>query len=351
MNNLEELLRSDLYRATELIDPEPDITGVLVGGRRARRAQVARRTIGGTAGVLAVVLLAWAGLAPRVVSGVPEPAQTASATPSTGSSSTVTVDLTEGYTMNGVEPPYSRLEVTATRVSGGYDVSFVAIDANGKPTASEGSVADGRILIHEYRRMVVGLLADQLTWRHSVYQKMAGGVTSQEIPWAGPGPTILVDVSEKSGSSIAGMLWEGADGIVRDDRGEEVSCAQVGVAKGPGLVCVDERLDTLLYRGAGGENVLSNKLSSETGIVRIKSWMSIGAEHSATAIGLLPKGASNPAVTLGAAGLEWASAELSGSGRVVFVAVGEPAEDDRSPLVTEVSYTDAEGKRVVDRNP
>lgn len=352
MNNLEELLRSDLHRATELIDTEPEVAGALVAGRHARRSMLTRRTIGGTAASLVVLLLAWVGLGPRVIPGLPEPAQTVSATPAPTESEAVTLDLTEGFATNGVQAPYTRLEVTVTRARGGYDVMFVAIGRDGTPTASTGHVEDGRILIHEYRRMTVGLVADRVLWRESVYRKMSGGVVSQDVPARDQPVTVMVDVAEKAGGSIRGVLWAGLDGTVRNDHGSEVPCAKVGVSTGVGLVCVDEGLGTLLYRAPENRGFMNDRLSSEDRIVRIESWDSgDGGERTATAVGLLPMGASDPAVSLSRAGVEWSSAKLSGSGQVVFVAVGKPSKGDRRPLVTEVSYTDADGKLVRDRHP
>lgn len=351
MNELEERLIDDLLQATEAVEPQLDVDFLIAAGRRVRRQRMVRRAAGGTAAALALGLLAWSALAPRVITGVPEPAQTVSPTPVTAE--TVTVDLTKDFTVNEAEPPYETLEVSATRSGGGYSVSFVATTGKGESQTGNGWVADGQVFFQQIPRLVAGVLAGRVDWRDTIYSSQDGWTTGHEIWMPRLGVTVLVDVLEKAESTAAGVIWQGPDGVLRDDHGSEVPFARVGLATGDRIVYLDDRLGVLGHRAADRDDTVStNELGPDSELVKVQTRSRAdGGPWVATAIGVLPYGASDPAVTLAEYGNEWSSARLNGSGRVVFVAVGEPADGDSSDLVTAVSYTDADGKRVTDTSP
>lgn len=345
MNELEERLIDDLRQATEAVEPQVDVDFLIAAGRRVRRQRVVRRAAGGTAAALMLGLLAWSALGPRVITGIPEPAQTVSTAPA--DTEAVTVDLTEGYTVNEDEPPYEKLEVAATRSGAGYSVTFVAI-RDGVPDASSGWVADGQVIIHQIPRLVAGVVAGQVDWRETVYGRQDGSLIAREVWMPRLGITVLVDVLDNVESAAEGVIWQDADGVVRDDRGREMPSARIGLSGGDHIVYLDDRLGVLGHRAAGSDDSVSIiELGADSEIVKVDSRSrSDGGAWDATAVGVLPDGGGDLEVTLAEFGREWASAKLDGNGRVVFVAVGELEVDDSSDLITAVSYTDSDGKRV-----
>ena len=351
MNELEERLRADLFGATELIDAEPDLDAVVREGDRVLRGRFVRRVAGGVAAALAVGLVAWVAAVPREVPGVPAPVATPSASPVTSESASI--DLQDGFGMNAKGSPYRSLEVSASRTEAGFRASFTITAEDGTRTRFSGDVQAGRAWFTEYPRLMVGVVADRLAWRDSVYPEMVGGVSGTEKLLPGLGITVVVDVAEKPGNTIKGLLWQGEDGRVHDDAGEAVPSASIGVAGEVGVVYLSERLGFFGYREPGGGEVVSTQdIAPDSGPVKIEIWAGTTAPEQkgrATVVGLLPEGASDPAVTLAGYGQEWSSGTLSGTGRVVFVAVGQDPTGKKGALVTKVVYTDADGKRVTYR--
>lgn len=235
MNDLEELLRSDLHRAVELIDTEPDVAGALTGGRHARRAQVARRTIGGTAGVLAVALLAWAGLAPRVLSGVPEPAQTVStapvatsAPPSGGPTYVAEETLTRSLVLDttdvvelayvGVQKLTIKLRVDGTAAD---EVDVIAVAKDGEKLVKYGSVGpETRFLAKLKSNLWVLVTPREVLWAEGAVK---GGITPATIEELG-GYSIVVVTGEPE-LALAGFIWQDGSGAAWTDRGERVPSA------------------------------------------------------------------------------------------------------------------------------
>lgn len=351
MNDLEERLRADLFGATDLIEAEPDLDAVMREGERVLRGRFVRRAAGGMAVALVVGLVAWVATVPREVPGVPAPVATPSASPVTSESASI--DLQDGFTMNSRGVPYRSVDVSATRTQTGYRVSFAITDDQGAVRTVSNEVPVGRAWLTQYPRLMVGVVAARLDWRDSVYADMVGGISGTEKVLPGLGITVVVDVAEKPGNTIKGLLWQGADGLVRDDAGNDVPEAQVGLAGVVGTVYLSERLGVLGYRETGGGEVVSTQdLGPDSDPVKIAIWSGTTAPERkgrATVIGLLPDGASDPAVTLAGYGQEWSSGKLSGTGRVVFVAVGQDATGRKGSLVTKVVYTAADGKRIIYR--
>lgn len=350
MNELEERLRTDLFGATELIEAEPDLDAVMREGDRVLRGRFVRRMAGGVAVALVVGLVTWVATVPRAVPGVPAPMSTSSASPVTSESASI--DLRDAG-VNQSDPPARAVEVSATRTATGYSVSFTITNADGTQRRRSGDVEPGKALLTQYPRLMVGVVAARFDWRDSVYADMVGGISGTEKVLPGLGLTVVVDVAEKAGNTIKGLLWQGADGLVHDDTGNAVPEARIGLAGVVGTVYLSERLGFLGYRETDGSEIVSTQdLAPDNDLVKIAVWSGTSTpdrKGRATVIGLLPDGASDPAVTLAGYGQEWSSGKLSDTGRGVFVAVGQDATGRKGSLVTKVVYTDADGKRVTYR--
>lgn len=349
MNELEERLRADLFGATELIDAEPDLDAVVREGDRVLRGRFVRRVAGGIAVALVVGTVAWVATVPREVPGVPAPVATPSASPVTSESASI--DLQDAG-INKSDAPARSVDVSATRTGTGYSVSFTITADDGTQRRFSGDVEAGKATFKQYPRLMVGVVADRVSWRDSVYGDLVGGISSTAKALPGLGITLVVDVAEKPGNTIRGLLWQGADGLVHDDAGDEVPSAVVDVAGQQGVVYLSERLDTFGYREVDGTTAVRTHIVPADDLVKIA--MRHGADATenpglAFAVGLLPDGAGDPRLTLAGYGQEWSSAALSGTGRVVFVAVGQDRSGKTGPLVTKVVYTDADGKQVTYR--
>ena len=271
MNELEERLRTDLFGATELIEAEPDLDAVVREGDRVLRGRLVRRVAGGVAAALVVGLVSWFAAMPREVPGVPAPVSTPSAGPVTSESASI--DLQDGFAVNSSGVPYRSVDVLATRTETGYSVSFTITDNKGAVRTVSREVPVGRAWLTQYPRRMVGVVAARIDWRDSVYADMVGGMSGAERVLPGLGITVVVDVAEKPGNTIKGLLWQGVDGLVHDDAGNEVPEAQIGLAGAVGTVYLSERLGFLGYRETGGGEVVSTQdLGPDSDPVKIAIW-------------------------------------------------------------------------------
>jgi hypothetical protein len=156
---------------------------------------------------------------------------------------------------------------------------------------------------------------------------------------------------------FAGLIWEGADGVLRNSAGDVVPSAeltyQVEELPAPGLtsrsvlVFRDEMLSVWGYIDRNGDSPVTGPLDTQPvgSIQEVSSTSDGDYSYALTAIGFLPVGGSDPDLGLAVPAARWTAAELGDSGRIAFVAVADKIEPGLA-LVERVTYTDKSGSRV-----
>lgn len=352
MNHTEQRLREGLGYLGAPVRSDVDLAAVIAKGTRLRRRRQAGWTALAALVVAAAVALPVSGLlrlgsTPVTVMGTPAPVPTAS--PATKASATI--DLSEGFTMNGAASPYSSLAVTVTREGAGYAASFDVTTADDKTLSYEGSTTPNKALLHQFPRLAVSLIAALPSWRQSVYRPaIDGGVVSREVALPTLGVIVTVDLSEADDAKIAGLVWQDTSGVVRNDRGTELSSTKLGVSTGVDEVYYDQGLDAVFFRPAGAD-LISDALGAQAGIMRVSSVWKSSAGYKYAELGLLPEDAKNLLPTPVKNGTDYTIGKLDGSGRVVLILHGKASRADKGRLLIRLAYTDANGHRVVDTDP
>lgn len=224
MNDLEERLRAEMRDATGQIHADLDLDSVMTSGARVLKGRAIRRSLGAVAAVVAVGLIAYAGLANRPVVGIPAPMATMSGAPTPASTP-------DGRSWASLKIPSSEQDgspeilLRATRASDGYDVASEVTDPNGVVQELTGHATPQRpALLRITPAKWVLVTAGTPSW---VQATQAGGGEwwpQNDEPLKFPrlaARAVVVNTWEES-ATLAGILWADAAGEVRDQDGRAV---------------------------------------------------------------------------------------------------------------------------------
>lgn len=352
MDDLEERLRADLRFAAGDVEDRIDVEEALRAGRHALRARRGAQAVGAAAliavaGLLGGVLLRLLpdGFGPPVVLG------TISAEPSVPATPAGRLSASFDAAELGASG-YATLRLTVVPGVGETQVRLDYLDGGGAlVTTSTDTLPAGKVWYTQPdRHLVIGIVPEPLVWL-SGRSDASKGVTSDHAPLDGIGGTAFWMRFEQAGGadSLHGFLWERTDGVVRDSLGNDASSARIRLGAEDHLVYRDEALDVIgVVPASGGgysfrisdtkpgdlvEGGLGSKRDGDVWV-----WMNFGA---------LPPGSSDLTVELGATDGEWGTA-ASADGWVFVAAVVRSDQKDIQ-VISKLSYTDADGKRVTFR--
>lgn len=277
MNDLEELLRTDLARAAEPIDSGLDANDLLATGQRARRSRAMRVGAGLTAvlvtvaglGLAVAATVANGGRAP--VLATPSPAPSVSVTPSVSSATPsvsptsgdtvpgkATFDLT-GFGMNKTHSPFDQLVVVAKPTGTGM-TSITATgsklgQADQQTTAQIEAGRTSAAFVALGKRVVVTLVPGTAT-RAGLSTGLNVGLRASDTKvLPGTGLSALVTVFERGvaePTKDVGVIWQTPDGSLYSTSGAEVPSAEVTVAGARTRVYRSEEIGELGLWGDGG---------------------------------------------------------------------------------------------------
>ena len=327
MTDVEERLRVDLGMAANDFELDLDPYDVLRAGRRARRNRAARRTV--LAGALLVVLT---GLS--VVVAPPMIAQILNRQ---------TLEYSTSFTMKNEK--LSEFE--------GISVELVRDDQGTTVTAS--GLRGGRQVASAEQRFEAGQVARVLLGKRTVVALFPGEIQSAQIVTDVPSgwesawsPAFEVTVSVARLARVvpdaAGLDWRWVDegGTVRHADGSVVASGRVALGGTDCLVYRDDRAGVLGLSAPGFG--FSTDLSDlkEADLLQGGMGTEVDSVQTEWQVGLLPVGAHDVQLTLGATGGAWAAVTLSDGAVVVLAKVpGEPHQ-----VVTSLTYLTADGVRV-----
>jgi len=376
MNDLEELLRTDLARAAEPIDSGLDADDLLATGHRVRRSRTMRVGAGLTA-----VLVTAAGLglvvattvghgSPAPVLATPSPAPSVSVTPSVSSATPsvsptsgdtvpgkATFDLT-GFGMNETDAPFDQLVVAAKQTGTGMTSITVTGSKPGHPdqkaTAQfEAGRASAEFLALGKRAVITLLPATASRASLSTDLKVGGRVSDTKV-LSGTGLSVHVTVFEHGVADPtkgAGIIWQTPDGSLYSTSGAEVPSAEVTVAGARVRVYRSEEIGDLGLWDGGTFGGTSMAIKDATPSSLIGGGVGHCGEVPPTGCTwtnfvALPPGTTKLQLTLNpkAPDSDWTSATLS-DGWVMVVAVNH-ASKETSTVVVSADYVDASGKAV-----
>lgn len=369
MNDLEELLRTDLARAAEPIDSGVDADDLLATGHRVRRSRAMRVGAGLTA-----VLVTAAGLglviAANVYNGgrgpvLATPSPVPSVTPSTSASPTITsatagkatFDLT-GFRMNKTRPPFDQL-VVAARPTG---TGMMSITVTGsKPgqvdelvTAQFAAGGTSATFVTLGKRVVVALLPGLATSADLFTDSDVGGRVSDTKVLPGTGLTAHVAAFEHGVADPAKgaqVIWQAADWVLHSTSGAEVpsEVAMLGTEQVRVFRSVEAGSMGLWGRGELGGT--STKIDDWAPSDLVGGGLGHGqdepnAQWTWVKFAALPPGTTDVQLTLNpdATSTQWKAVTLS-DGWVMVIAVAHGSEK-LGPVVVSADYVDPSGKAV-----
>lgn len=369
MNDLEELLRTDLARAAEPIDSGLDADELIEAGQRARRSRTMRVGAGLTA-----VLVAAAGLGLVVSNNVytggrgpvlATPAPTPSVTPSASDSPTVTsvtrgkatFDLT-GFTMNQTNAPFDQLVVTAEPTGTGKMSITVTGSKPGhadvQATAGFGAWGTSATFLALGKRVVVALLPGTATSADLFTDLNVGGRSSDTKVLSGAGLTAHVTVFERGVADTTKgpqVIWQTPDGSLHATSGAEVPSEVVMLGTEQVRVFRSVEVGSMGLWGRGELGGTSTKIGDSAPSDLIGGGLGHGqdepnAEWTWVKFAALPPGSTDVQLTLNpqATSTQWKSVTLS-DGWVMVIAVLHGSEK-LDPAVVSADYVDSSGKAV-----
>ncbi len=373
MNDLEELLRTDLARAAEPIESDLDADELVEAGHRVRRSRTMRVGAGITAvlvtaaglGLVVATAVGRGSQAPVLATPSPVPSVTPSVTPSTTDSPTITTatagkatfDLT-GFGMNKADSPFDQLVVAAEPTSTG--TLAIAITgsklghADQKATAQVEAGRTSATFVGLGKRAVVTLVPGTAANASLFTDLNVGGRASDTKVVPGTGLSALVTVFERGVAEPtkgAGVIWQTVDGSLYSTSGAEVPSAEVSVAGETARVYRSEEIGELGLWGRGTLGGTSYAIKDSTPSSLIDGGFGHCPEVPAgecvwTKLVALPAGSTDVQLTLNPAATSsgWTSVTLS-DGSVMVVAVMHSG-DKQSQVVMSADYVDASGKAV-----
>ncbi len=374
MNDLEELLRTDLARAAEPIDSGVDADELVEAGHRVRRSRTMRVGAGLTAvlvtaaglGLVVATAVGRGSQAPVLATPSPTPSVTASVTPSTSASPTITsatagkatFDLTD-FGMNKADAPFDQLVVAAEPTSTGtLAITIIGSKpghADQKATAQVEAGRTSATFVGLGKRAVVTLVPGTAANASLFTDLNVGGRVSDTKVIPGTGLSALVTVFERGVAEPtkgAGVIWQTVDGLLHSTSGAEVPSAEVSVAGESARIYRSEEIGVLGLWGREGKLGGTSMAIKDAepgdliggGLGHCGEVPPTGCTWSNFTA--LPPGTTNLQLTLNpkAPDSGWTSATLS-DGWVMVLAVNHSSKET-STVVVSADYVDASGKAV-----
>jgi hypothetical protein len=369
MNDLEELLRTDLARAAEPIDSDLDADELIEAGQRVRRSRTMRVGAGLTA-----VLVATAGLGLVIVNNVhnggrgpvlasPSPSPSVPASTSAGPTSTsvtrgtATFDLT-GFSMNKTDAPFDQLVVEAAPTGTGKMSITVTGSTPGRADqqviAQFGAGGTSATFVTLGKRVVVALLPGTATSAELFTDLNVGGRVSDTKALPGAGLTAHVTVFEHAATDTTTdpeVIWQTPDGALHATSGAEVPSAAVMFGTQQVRVFRSTEVGSMGLWGRGELGGTSVEISDAAPSDLIGGGLGHGPDKPSTEwtwvkFAALPPGSTDIQLSLNpkATSSEWKSVTLS-DGWVMVIAVLHGSEK-LDPIVVSADYVDASGTAV-----
>ena len=367
MNDLEELLRTDLARAAEPIDSGLDADDLIEAGHRARRSRTMRIGAGLTAVLVTAVGLGLViannvyngGRAPVLATPSPSVSPTPSDTPSVALTfpGKATFDLT-GFGMNKTEAPFDQLVVAAEPSSTGMTSITVTGSKPGHADQEATALIEpGRTsaaFVALGKRVVVTLLPGTATSAELSTNLNVGGRASDIKVVARTGLTASVTVFERAVAEPtkgANTIWQTPDGLLHSTSGAKVPSVEMTIDGETARIYRSEEVGILGLWGRGTLGGTSYAIRDSTPSGLIDGGFGHCPEVPAgecvwTKLVALPAGSTDVQLTLNPAASSsgWASVTLS-DGSVMVVAVMHSG-DKAGQVVMSADYVDASGKAV-----
>jgi len=369
MNDLEELLRTDLARAAEPINSGLDADDLIEAGHRVRRSRAMRVGAGLTAmlvtaaglGLVVATAVGRGSQAPLLATPSPVP----SVTPSTSASPTITsatsgkatFDLT-GFRMNKAEAPFDQLVVAARPTSTGTMAITVTGSKSGRSdqqaTAQFGPAGTSATFLTLGKRVVVALLPGTATSADLFTDLNVGGRASDTKVIPGTGLSALVTVLEHGVADPAKgaqVIWQAADWVLHSTSGAEVPSEVAMLGTEQVRVFRSEEIGVLGLWGGGEFGGTSYAIKDSTPSSLIDGGFGHCSEVPASDCNwikfvALPPGTTEVQLTLNprATSTQWKAVTLS-DGWVMVVAVMHSGQKENQVVIS-ADYVDPSGKAV-----
>ncbi len=347
--DIQERLRDDLANLTSTrLDLGIDPDDLISAGHRTRRARTVRRAAGGGSLALAAVLLAVAiGPRPGMLSAPVIPAAPAL---SPGMLTDAAYFSVDGM---GLGEDTDRLELDVEASGTGWVVTGIGTRSDGLLTEKwtfDQDAAPSAVQLAP--KVILELLPSRVDWSQVVMKDKKKRVSGSDYMHVGALDLTasLVWFGESTRlQDIAGFIWEGPDGVVRDSLGSTIKTVDVALPSRTFQVFWDQALDVLSYQSLGGQVFVSGAVPSPGSFPRFLGQLDgpPGSARGTEVYGdVLPKGAHDLNIELASAQGEWAQAELGG--RTVYI-VTFPSASQKP--IRSISYRGADGEPVSLRMP
>lgn len=333
MNEMEERLRTGLRQLAEPVDAQVDTEAAVAGGDRLRRGRLARWASGGVALAALMGVLAWNGLSWRQVVAIPDPITAPASAPRAPTLALLFQQTEPAQTWTGA---HVRVARTGDRLS----VEVARVHANGDEGASRTfTAAAGEFWSAPMDDdLVVALIPNPVVsvgslpgWEVSVNDGL------EELGMTAVG----LQRSDPAAGAYGGLVWRGAGFDVHDSEGAVVPSAVLRAGDRSVIVFRDEELGVWGYLDAYNEDHIALPIATEP--VGTVHELAKNPDGEVTEVGFLPTGGRDPKFTV-RDGAGWGSATIGDGGPVAYIVFAvNPA---RTPLVTSVTYTGADGGRV-----
>lgn len=368
MNPVEDRVREGLYRLAEPAEPRVDVESLIGGGERLRRRRRFGVVAAGVAGTAVVIVTAGA-LVPSGLTGVPvagtpsPPVPVVSTTAGTAAADMVSWRMTDKDVSDisyGLKLVSVRLTSSGTGahavISATRDDGKAALDVDVE--ATPGAVAVGKLTDQVW---VVLTDADS-PWLMGT--SATGGLSSYQ-PKAVGGYTAYLLLAGNPTATLSGFLWQGKDGVVRDQLARTVARADFRMGdrtywyvRSPELAiaCTGSSsirlsLDGCATLGRGARTSLTTVTVDVGGSGGSASGNTTTTDAWAYDAGLLPKGADDVTADFALKRCQLGTSAMSGTGRTAFLVVCHDSLTGPGSTFTALHYRDADGRLATYRPP
>ncbi len=362
MDELETRMHTGLTQLAEPMVEVPELDQVVARGRELRR----RRRIAGIAGGAAAVLVVASGVGVVLGSGLlanggrvsvvatPSPAPSLSRTSAPGTSTkpalvapgtTDRVVITSGPLVD--ELMAAQVQMNATLLDDGRYMVQAELQRGNRLDLTRAATNDGHSItwFQLTSKVVVGFVPHRLNWIQysdkEVGQPFFSSFSMDFRAFAQFDATVVYRVAAGASGDYAGLrgyLWRGDDGRYYDGDGALLPSDTYNGA----TLYLSERLGIFgMIRGGNFTSV-----EERSGHASVLSPADSSKDVKAVAVALLPAGASKPEVH---AGVNGAQIDIETLGGRVLVVATATASDNSVPLITSITFTDANGKKVTDK--
>jgi hypothetical protein len=253
VNDLEERLRADMWEAAGPIEPDLDLDAVVRDGDQVLRSRRIRLAVGGIAAVVALAMLSWVAVANRVLSGVPDPAQTVSASPAPTPTDVVGDPMVASFGLIDQYEPRTPSAAPVTpdtptqvdvRVVDDHTVQFVGTTVGGTVTTRMVAMpAKGVVTEEILPGVLAGFLPTRADWLDVwLSQKPSlGWVSTDTVGRKGEYVAFVRAFPRDAGDvgRVTGYVWGDSKGRVHDSEGRPVLSRTVRLAKAEGVFYAD----------------------------------------------------------------------------------------------------------------